>query len=78
MNLQTQLAIKNYKLLERQIELKSEFKDRAVYGSQPNSLITFVIIPLCLGFVAQRLSQTMSGAELLRIATPVASLLLKI
>lgn len=78
MNLQTQLAIKNYKLLEREALLKNYLSQGAFTQSKPSSLLLMLALPFGAGFLVQRLAQTMSGAELIRIATPLASLLLRI
>lgn len=78
MNLQTRLVIKNYKLLEREALLKASLQNQSLTQSKPVGFLMMLVLPFGAGFLTQRLSQTMSGAELIRIATPVASLLLRI
>lgn len=77
MKLETKLALKNYKLLEREFMLKRSFEERLQSKSRPARLLFFMVMPFLAGVAAQRLSTTRYGAHAVRIISPIGSFLLK-
>lgn len=78
MNLQTRLAIKNFKLMEREALLRDALADRVHATPRSAHLLFFIIAPFCIGFLGQRLSSTHYGARVIRIMSPLGSLFLKV
>ncbi len=78
MNLQTRLALKNYKLLEREAVLRELLQQRINTQSKPAHLLLFLIAPFCAGMIFQQLSRRMSRAQMIGLISPLASMFLKV
>lgn len=77
MNLQTRLAIKNNRLLEREAMLRTLLQQRVNTQSKPAQLLLFLIVPFCAGIIFQQLSRRMTHAQMVGVISPLASLFVK-
>lgn len=66
MALQDRVKLKNLQMINREIELKLFLKNQMKIESRTSNLLVLIVMPVCVGFLAHRLSGHPLGAQVVR------------
>lgn len=72
------VKLKSNQLLVRELVLQAHLNNNMNDISRYQSILTFVIAPLCMGFAVERLSGFIPGVQIMRGIFPLLSLLPKV
>lgn len=78
MDLPARVKLKNSQLSVREAKLQVLLKNDLIVESRRSSLMILVVMPLCIGFVAQRLSGLSIAAQFIRALFPLGILFQKV